>query len=54
VTSINNSVIGTGVESKSKFWMNNKKIVVSDIEPESTSETLECKYCMLSEGTENG
>jgi len=31
VTSINNNNIGAGAESKSKFWMNNKKIVVEEI-----------------------
>lgn len=31
VTSINNNCIGAGAESKSKFWMNNKKIIVEDM-----------------------
>lgn len=35
---------------KSKFWMNNKKIVVTKI-PVEENEVIECKYCMLGEGT---
>ena len=44
VTSINNNAIGAGAESKSKFWQNNKKIVVEDLtnltNEENQSETL--------------
>ena len=33
--------------------MNNKKIVVEE-QPIQSTEGLECKYCMLPEGTEEG
>lgn len=55
VTSINNNSIRAGAESKSKFWMNNKKILVGELPiTEAPHEGLECKYCMLPEGTELG
>ena len=54
MTSINNNAIGAGAESKSKFWQNNKKIVVGEITSENPTETLECKYCMLGENAEEG
>jgi hypothetical protein len=37
---------------KSKFWLNNKRIVVGPVSMEG--ESLECKYCMLGEGVEPG
>lgn len=54
VSSINNCA-NSDKEMKSKFWMNTKKIVVGPITPEEgETPVLECKYCMMTEGTEPG